>query len=252
MKQLHTVSLTRLSMLEFGQHVKSVVNGISDLGKGNTLIVDTNLKNYLAKSRLEIVEYDKGMLQIKKSDETAKIVAADALRDKAITALLRYLNVFELSEIETETLAHASLDTLVKKYNGIQRWNFEEESNGIDNLIEDLNSNKYLEHVNLLKMSDYVTRVTNRNNEFKTIFASRTQEVAIKEVFDVKKLRATMKSTYSDMVDYVVSMSKIQDNEEFNQSLNVINTVRKYYADLLAKRKPATATAPEVPIPPMA
>jgi hypothetical protein len=28
--------------------------------------------------------------------------------------------------------------------------------------------------------------------------------------------------------------------------------VRKYYADLLAKRKPATATTPAVPIPPMA
>jgi hypothetical protein len=38
---------------------------------------------------------------------------------------------------------------------------------------------------------------------------------------------------------------------EFNQSLRVINTVRKYYADLLAKRKPATKTAPAEPIPPM-
>jgi putative component of toxin-antitoxin plasmid stabilization module len=247
MKKLHSLSLTRLTHLEFGQHIKSVNEGISALN----IVVDEGFKNYQLQLGKNIVDYDKGMIQVQKSDETEKIVNADYLRDIAVSALTRYLSVFQWSENEQEVLAHKSLDTLFKNYKGIQSWNFEEESNGIDTLVADLNNAKYLPSVTLLNMNSYVTRVATRNAEFKTIFAGRTQEVAVKEVFDVKKLRAEVKETYTDMVEYVLSMSKTKNNEEFNKSLDIINTVRKYYADLLAKRKPATKTAPAEPIPPM-
>jgi Family of unknown function (DUF6261) len=248
MKELHVLNLTRLTVLEFGQHIKSVNQGISLLG--NT--TDPVFINYLATSNLNLVAYDKAMLQIQKSDQTAKIIAADTLRDNAITALQRQLTVYELSEVETEQLAYASLNTLLKNYKGIQRWNFEEESNGIDNLVNDLNNAKYLPSVTVLKMNDFITKIENNNTAFKTIFAGRTQEFASKEVYDVKQLRATAKITYLDMVAYVLAMAKVKNNDEFNKALDVINTLRKYYADLLAKRKPATATTPAVPIPPMA
>jgi hypothetical protein len=248
MKELHVLNLTRLTVLEFGQHIKSVNQGISLLG--NT--TDPVFVNYLATSNLNLVAYDKAMLQIQKSDETAKIIATDTLRDNAITALQRQLTVHELSEVETEQLAYASLNTLLKTYKGIQRWNFEEESNGIDNLVNDLNNAKYLPSVTVLKMNDFITKIENNNTAFKTIFAGRTQEFASKEVYDVKQLRATAKITYLDMVAYVLAMAKVKNNDEFNKALDVINTLRKYYADLLAKRKPATATTPAVPIPPMA
>jgi Family of unknown function (DUF6261) len=247
MKKLHSLSLTRLSNLEFGQHIKSVNEGITALN----IVAEENFKNYQLQLGKNIVDYDKGMIQVQKSDETEKIVNADYLRDIAVSALARYLSVFQWSENEQELLAFKSLDTLFKNYKGIQSWNFEEESNGIDTLVADLSNAKYLPSVTLLNMNSYVTRVATRNAEFKTIFAGRTQEVAVKEVFDVKKLRAAVKETYTDMVEYVLSMSKIKNNQEFNKSLDIINTVRKYYADLLAKRKPATKTTPAEPIPPM-
>jgi hypothetical protein len=45
MKQLQTLSLTRLSVLEFGQHLKSILENINLLGAG--FITDTVLVNYL-------------------------------------------------------------------------------------------------------------------------------------------------------------------------------------------------------------
>jgi Family of unknown function (DUF6261) len=248
MKELHVLSLSKLTVLEFGQHIKSVNQGISLLG--NT--TDAVFVNYLATSNQDSVSYDKAMLQVQKSDETAKIIAADTLRDNAITALQRYLSVYELSEDETEQLAYASLNTLLKTYKGIQRWNFEEETNGVDNLITDLNNTKYLPSVTILNMNNFITRIEKNNRAFKTIFEGRTQESASKEVYDVKQLRATAKTTYIDMIDYVLAMAKATSKEEFNKALDVINTLRKYYADLLAKRKPATATTPAEAIPPMA
>jgi Family of unknown function (DUF6261) len=247
MKELHSLSLTRLTHLEFGQYIKSTTRGITLLNS----VVDVDLKNYLSQLNLSNAEFDKGLLQVQKSDETAKIVAADHNRDIAISTLLRYLSVFEWSEIESEVEAHDSLQTLTKTYKGIQSWNFEEESNGVDKLISDLNNDKYSPSVKLLGMNDFVTRVTKSNEVFKTVFEGRTQEVVFKEVYDMKKLRASTKIIYEDMAGYIFSMAKTKNTEEFNKSLTVVNTVRKYYADLLAKRKPATATAPLVAIPPM-
>lgn len=245
MKKLQSLNLTRLSNLEFGQHVKTLKKGITTLNNAT----DTGFVDYLTQLETNSTAYDKAMVQVQKSDETEKISNADSLRDRALSALNRYLNVFELSENENEVLAYKSLNTLMKTYKGIQRWNLEEESNGIDNLVNDLNNAKYLPSVTIINMNSYVTRLAKRNDEFKNLFEGRTMEEASKEVFDAKKLRADLKTTYTDMASYVLSMAKSKDNDEFNKSLDVINTVRKYYSDLLAKRKATDKT--DDPIPPM-
>ncbi|WP_130734455.1 DUF6261 family protein [Flavobacterium sp. J27] len=245
MKKLQTVNLGRLTNLEFGQHVKSVKEGITTLN----VVSDAGFTNYLTQLETSIDTYDKALIQIRKSDETEKIAKADEARDTAISALIRYLKVFELAENEEEVLAYKSLNTLIKTYKNLQNWNFEEESNGIDNLVTDLNNAKYLPSVNLLHLNSYVTRVATRNDEFKMLFAGRTMNEASKEVFDVKKLRSDVRTLYTDMVTYVFAMAKSKDTDEFNQALNVLNTVRKYYADLLARRNTTSNNTPVDPIP---
>lgn len=249
MKKLETINLARLSVLEFGQHVKSIATNINLLGAG--FVTDTTLSNYLSVLNTKSIDYDKAMLQIAKSDETAKIVLADDKRDTAIKATLRQLSVFELSEDPLELLSYESLNTLFKVYKDVQTWNFEEESNGIDNLVNDLKSTKYAAHITKLKMTAFVTRIETNNTAFKTLFAGRTQETVGKVVYDVKVMRADIKTVYNDMAEYVLSMSKAKDIAQYNSPLNVINTVRKYYADLLAKRKPAKKGETVVPIEPM-
>ena len=190
MKALEPLNISRLSILEFGQHLKSVLNNINMLGNGSPFVFDVNLKEYIDRLVADLIPYDKAMLQVSKSDETEKIVAADKVRDAAVTTILRFLSVFELSEVEEEKLAFASLETLFKTYKGIQNWNFEEESNGLDNLIVDLESSKYASHVAKLGINSYVQRIKTTNNDFKSIFAKRTQENSIKEIYDSKALRA--------------------------------------------------------------
>ncbi len=250
MKNLQPVNLARLSVLEFGQHIKSILQNISLLGNG--FVTDAVLLDYLQALHTKTEGYDKAMLQVTKSDETAKIIVADKRRDNALTALTRLLFAYELSENEGESAAYESLNTLFNTYKGIQKWNFEEESNGIDNLLADLGNDKYKPHVELLKMQAWVTRVADNNAAFKTLFAARTQEASGKESFDVAAMRKDIKVVYEDTAGYVLSMAKAQNTEQYNKCLDVINTVRKYYHDLLAKRKNGTGDAPAAAIPPMA
>jgi hypothetical protein len=250
MKKLEPVNLARLTGLEFGQHAKSIYQDISKLGNGSAFIKDLVYKNYLDKFNNDAVAFDKAMVQISKSSETEKIVNADYIRDRSFSALSRYLSVFEVSNLPDEVQALKTIKIVFNSYKGLQKWNLEEETNGIDTLVSQLNNSKYLPSVTLIKMNTYVTRLANDNEDLKKLFSSRTQEVARKEIFDARVLRKNLKTSYTDMADYVLTMAKAQDTDEFNQSLRVINTVRKYYADLLAKRKPASKTTPVEAIPP--
>jgi Family of unknown function (DUF6261) len=250
MKQIQTLSLTQLSVLEFGQHIKTVHYNIGLLGKD--LITDKVLADYLATLNTESTEYDKAMLQIAKSDETAKIAAADKRRDNALSTLIRQLSVFEFAEDDAEHEAYQSLSIVFNTYKGMQRWNLEEETNGIDNLLTDLAADKYRPLVQLLGMQRYVDRLATHNTAFKTLFSNRVQEVSAKEIYDVPAMRRVLKEKYDDMTAYVVLMAKRPDAEQYTQCLDVINTVRKYYHDLLAKRKPGSDGEPDAPIPPMA
>jgi hypothetical protein len=188
---------------------------------------------------------------IAKSDETNKIVAADKLRDNVLTSLIRLLSAYELSEEAAEGLAHESLHNLFNTYKGIQRWNFEEETNGIDNLLVDLANAKYKPHVQLLNMQPWVDTLAERNAAFKNLFMGRTEEVSSKESYDIVAMRQELKTLYTDTANYVLSQSKALDTEPFNKSLDIINAVRKYYHDLLAKRT-GGSDKPDTPIPPMA
>jgi Family of unknown function (DUF6261) len=251
MKALESLSLSRLTLLEFGQHSKSIYRDVTELGNGKDFIKDVIYKNYLSGLNDASVGYDKAMVQISKSAETEKIVNADTVRDLSFAALSRYLSVFEVSNVPDEVQAYKNLIIIFKNYKGLKKWNLEEETNGIDTLVAELSNDKNAPSVTLINMSSYINRLANDNEAFKKIFSSRTHEVASKDIFDVRVLRKNLKTAYTDMAEYVLTMAKAQDTEEFNQSLKVINTVRKYYADLLAKRKPAKKGETLEPIPPM-
>lgn len=247
MKTLHEVSLSRMSNLEFGQHVKSARTGII----ASSTITDAILQNYLTTTDTSSIAYDRAMVQVTKNDETVKITVADARRDLAVRAFLRYVTVFELSEDHGELDAFASINTLCKKYSDMINWNFEKETNGITNLVDELEEGKYIQHIAKIGAGAYVTRMKNANNDFKILFDGRSQERSEKEVFDMKKLKATLNTDYLGMTTYILAMSNATDDLQFSKALTALNVVRKYYADMLAQRKPAKKGEQQDPIPEM-
>ena len=250
MKELAPVNTARLVHLEFGQFVKSSVKNLRLLRDG-TLVTDETAKKYIHETDAKSTGFDKVLVRVMKNAETANIVLCDIRRDHAVTTAQRQLSVFEFTDNADEHTAYVRLTTLFGAYKGIQSWNFEKESNGIDNLVADLLGEKYVSFTTLLGMVKYAQQMQTENDAFKTIFNSRTQEVISEDVFDAKELRRELKDSYERLANYVVTMAEARDNEEFNESLKALNTVRTYYADLLAKRKPATKDEPQAPIPPM-
>ena len=88
----------------------------------------------------------------------------------------------------------------------------------------------------MLQLDRYVTRLQNANEAFKTLFSGRMVTTAMTESYDMKILRTALLNKYSDFANYVLAMAKATDNPLFANALTLLNTARKYYNDMLAKR----------------
>lgn len=231
---LEELNFGKLTHLESGQHVKSVHNNLT----ASVGITDPAFLHYMITTKNAVDNFDESQVKITKSDETQKIEAADLERDRAFATLRCALNVFEYSKSEPHKLAFTSLDNLFSNYSGLQVWNYAEETNGIENLIADLEKPKYAAHVLALGLGVHIDRLRSDNDDFKALFSVRTVNRAETPDHSSKLLRQKMYVAYDDMANYIVAMSKVPNaNEQFSRALALVNADRKYYSDMLAKRK---------------
>ncbi len=244
--ELHPITMTKLSLLEAGQFINRQVVDIRSLD-GLSSLTDLGLADYLTELDTRQTELNIAMTPVRKSDETIKIEALDNKRDLALSFLKKAAAMFEISDVADEQDACRSLKTLFSGYKNLEKLNYEAESRGIDNLLNDLGNSKYGPMVELLNLAPYAARLQETNEAFKIPFSDRNQETAQKETFDAQQLKKGMFVVYNDFAGYVLAMAKVtHSNPLYKDMLNLLNATRKYYADMLARRKGVTAEAPTV------
>ena len=231
---LEELNFGKLTHLESGQHVKNVHTNLTQAAG----ISDPVLLQYMVATKTATDGFDQSQVQLAKSDETQKIEAADRERDRAYATLRTAVNVFEYSKPDAHQQAFTSLDNLFANYSGIQEWNYNEETNGIDNLIADLEKPKYAAHVLELGLAAHIDRLQSDNENFKSLFSGRTVEKAETPKYSSKLLRKKMYVAYDSMANYILVMSKVPNADaQFSKALDLVNADRKYYSDMLARRK---------------
>jgi Family of unknown function (DUF6261) len=233
---LHKLTATALTHLEAGQLIKS---NIKDLETANiTTTTDVHINNYVQKMIADTEVYDKGLLQIRKNEETEELAALDQIRDLSIGTFNKQLNVFSNTRIPARMIAYKSLIIVAKKYKGLAKLNYEAESNGIDNLIEDLTKTEYTPHIATLKMEEFVEDLQQTNEDFKLKFSQRSADISLTEIFDMKLIRKATFKNYDSYIQYVLSLARVDTDSDYHKNiLNIINQNRKYYSDILARRE---------------
>lgn len=228
-----------LTNMEGGQLLK---RHLSDLGTIDpTLLTDAPFNTYVQYLTTDADNFEKALAQVRKSEETEKIVLADGNRDKGFDAIGRALKLYAISDDPAEVEASRGISILFDSFKNMTTLSYEAETIGIDKLVSELTGPKYSPKVSLLQMDRYVTRVSNANEAFKTLFSGRMVTTAMTETFDMKTIRKETFKRYSDFCDYVLAMAKALNTPLFITTLNLLNTARKYYSDQLARR-----TAPKV------
>ncbi len=233
-----------LTLTEAGQLVKTT---LKDLQTANIPIGnDANIKKYVNLLQDHSVVYDKGLLQTQQNEESKLIANLDHSRDRDLAIFRKQLKVYSLSKKPEEQQAYQSLIILWGTYKNVITLNYEAESNAIDNLVQDLESAKYAPHVTTLKLNEYLAEIKTSNEKFKDVFSKRNTETSFAEVFHMKTIRKETFITYNKFINYVLSMANVEESPSdfYTPMLNLINTSRKYYADLLAKRNGGSDPTP--------
>jgi len=233
-QNLETLSASALTNMEAGQLIRRLLNDLSTIDPNS--LTDVPYNNYVQGLANQSNLYEKALAQVQKNEETEKIVQADDVRDKAVSALGLCIKLYALSDDPDEVEASRSLGILFGSYKNLTKLNYEAETLGIDKLISELSKPNYSTKVNSLRMDRYVKRLSNANEVFKTLFSGRIVTSAMTETFDLKSIRIEMLKMYSEFTVYVLAMAKALNTPLFITSLNLLNATRKYYSDILARR----------------
>lgn len=233
---LHKLRATALTNLEAGQLIKSSVKDLETAGIKTA--TDVHINRYVNQMITDSSEFDKGLLQIKKNQETDELARLDQVRDMSLIAFNRQLKVYELSINPAFVTAYKAVTIVVKKYKNLATLNYEAESNGIDNLVADFKSPVYAPHIATLNMGDFVASIAVANDDFKSLFSKRSIDISATEVFNIKTIRKAAFANYTNYTQYVLSLARVNTADDYHKNiLNIINQTRKYYSDLLAKRE---------------
>ncbi len=232
-QQLEPLRLAGLSNMEAGQLVRRHLSDLKTIDPA--LLTDAPFNSYIDVLTAKTVVFEKGLAQIRKSEETQKIEQADEIRDKGVAAIGKSLNLFAVSDNPDEVEASRVLSIVFNNFKDLAMLGYEAETIAIDKLVSELEKNNYSDEINLLQMGRYISRLKTANENFKTLFGGRMVITANVENYDLKAIRTEMLAQYSEFANYVLAMAKAVNSPLFVSALDLLNTARKYYADQLAR-----------------
>ena len=246
MKKLQKLRLASLHNLEIGQLVKSNLTDLLTAGINTT--TDPFIANYITQLTADSTQMDLVLLQVRAKQESHDLEVLDIKRDTSVRVLRMQLNIFRSSNIPAEVAAYDVLKLPFNTYKGIEKLNYEAENNAIDNFIIELGKPVYAGAIATLNLGGLITRMDVDNTAFKTLFSTRSVNTANTPNLDSKAIKSQMIATYEAYIAYVVSLTNATNNLPANayytSIFDIINNIRKYYSDLLARRGNGASPAP--------
>ena len=224
--KLNKLDYVRLHNAEFGQFIARFFEDLDKSGK--TLSHDADLSQLAQDLKNQLPEYEKALEKIKD-------------RDNALQALKTSIKAYRTSKEEPETKAYNTLKIVFDQYKGVEGDSFEKETNRINTLVATLQSPEYMDDITVLAINKFVDRLKKANIDFNDLFSHRSVQNAQKGSYDVKELRKVMIDKYKKLADYVLALAEVKQDPFYRELLEIINNSRKYYADMLAKRKKTPA-----------
>lgn len=231
--QLNAKQLTQEELIEF---VRLIIDSAKN--KIEIKIEDPIALKYLetlAKDSDELESTNKAVL----SDEKNKLLLElDRQRDKYLLTFRRLMQVHELSDDNSpEAIAFEELNGLwMKKYETLPYLNLAVETTGIEDLLFDLSTNKYIDHVETLNLSETVENIKVANDKFKIIYSEIAGQNSFKPTYDARSLRIELTETVVLYMNYVQALAESSVNKELVALHQGIKETSQAYFKQIAER----------------
>ena len=233
---LESLNLTDLQHIEAGQFIQRLFKDTEELKLD--LNKDPIIADYMEELRPAFKQFNLALLQIAEQEETEEIFDLDIARDHCISALRRLIESHEYDTEEEIKKAYSNAGRIMKKYKGIESSNYEAESLEIENLLTEWGKDENGDYIITLGLQLRIGRLDKAADAFNVKFGNRSVNVTVKEKYNTKALRKAMLTPYRALAEYTLVMAKQKNADPFYIAfLDSLNHIRKYFADLLARRE---------------
>jgi hypothetical protein len=232
--KLYPISTGRLQVVEAGQFINRWITDFEN--SGQDAASDAEFKILFEKIKNQWPTFNDALKQARANAESQALLLLDERRDQKVAVVKRATSVFEFSDYKTELAAYGEIMVVLRKYKNVETNNYEKESLSIDNMISEIRTAKN-ESMITLGLKTHVEVLEAANNEFKELFSTRSTEVASTISYDTKALRTAIFADYKTLANYVELMVNMKGTPFFLAVLNVMNTGRAYFAEVIARRK---------------
>ena len=233
-KKLVKLNLRLLKNPEAGELIKRLLADLATLPL--MMPTDESYQKFITLLNECQLAYERCLHKVQSNPATQPVEDADEKRDRSLRAYCKMVGALRYAVDPADAEKARMMSLLLNAYKGIEKDNYESESQSIDKLLIDLQSAPYAGIVTQLKLTTYVAQISSTNQAFKQLFGSRITIDALKEVKNASLARQKMMAVYTQLVQYLQAMANISDSGYYDQLLSLINGGRKYYADMLAHR----------------
>lgn len=155
---------------------------------------------------------DKYLQLSRASEYSAQLAKADDERDKLYSLIKQSVNSWILVAIEPYLTSAQAIGRLNDTYNIDVDEQYDEETGKLTNWLTDAQTDENAAHLAKLGLTDPVTLLKERNEQVKTLLASRAEERGAKVAGALKAAREKTDELYSEITSLIESCSLLMDD----------------------------------------
>ncbi|WP_099465882.1 DUF6261 family protein [Parabacteroides provencensis] len=185
--------------------------------------------------------------RITKSASTEQLEKLDADRDLTFRFMVNIVEAYCICPTEQLQLAAKRLDAIFGAYHALNEKAFSEETAGIDGLLNDLGGDAAKADIELLKLENFVSLLSQQNQDYKDLDRTRTDEYTARVKVETSEARKATDEALDAIVRRVNAMQEMDPTDETAAFIDAVNQIYKKYSDLIAA-KAGKNKKPDTPI----
>jgi len=186
---------------------------------------------------------------VQASSFSEKIIEADNWRDQILTGIITLVEANSSHYKEDWRAAANVLQKNILIYGTkIAKNDYQTETAKLESLTNDWRTKPELKQAtDLLGIADWITELAQANDEFKKLYALRTDEYSQRTDENMQSKRLEVNAAYEDLCKFLNSYAVINSKEAaYEVVISGINTYVNQYATLAKQRRSHKTEKPEV------
>ena len=170
----------------------------------------------------------------------------DGVRDTAYRALMKAVELADLSADADEVKAARKIEEVARRYPGVVRANYDKESGLVKNLVADLKSAECTAAVTKLKLTAAITRLETANTAFDDRYHNRYK--GGKNVDDMRALRTAVNNAIDEALERVAALNNLDPSEKITALIQHYNNYVHDRETVIKQRETSNAKANDAKI----